>query len=154
MKYLFLLSLLILSACSSENKPVRFYIKEVTLLASEKTQIDASLALLNDGGNDLIGYSGGDRPLEIRAASLPGTTLSRSSPRTYGCVIEIDTSNGVIQSDPQIIKYIFAHELGHCYGLDYSSDPSDIMYYSLITTWSAPLEDKIKAFGKRLKGSF
>lgn len=151
MKILILFFTLFLTSCDFGGgaKPSRFYIKEVSLSTSEKTQLDESLTLLNHQGT-VLNYGGGDRPLVVKSASLPGTTMSRSTPRTYECLIELDTSNGVIQSDPRILRYIFAHAVGHCYGLPYSNDPNDIMYYSLITTWSPALEDKIKDLGTKL----
>ena len=142
--------LLFLVGCGG-GSPGRFYLESVDMPALESSKIQESVDLLN--ANQESVYKTGSRPIKVKSASLDGLNVARSTPRSYGCVIEIDSTNSLISSDPDIIKLIFAQQLGHCLGIPYSRDPSSVMYYSLVSSWSVFWEEKIKEFGQEIKNN-
>lgn len=144
----FLVLLLFLTACSSEG-PGRFYVQSINMPTPEAEKVEESIVLMNSYGASISKI--GSRPITVVSASLPGLSLSRAVPRAYGCSIEIDTTNSLIVSDPDLIKLIFAHELGHCLGLDYSYNPGEVMYYSITGSYGPFWENKIKDFGQIIK---
>lgn len=72
-----------------------------------------------------------DLKIVIGPGSLPSGTAgqARVVGGGKGCDITIGTyytlESGV---DPALFQVILLHEIGHCFGLDHSADPNDIMY--------------------------
>lgn len=149
-KWLFLI-LLCLTACSKDKAPTKLYISDMSSLSSfEQNQIKEAIILLNEGaGVDYFGFSG-NRPIILKSVNLDGTDSGYSKPQTFVCEIFIDSNSDLIRSDPELLQYIFIHELGHCFGLPYSSDPTSVMYPTFNGVWDMATKDKLKIFSKEL----
>ena len=61
-------------------------------------------------------------------------TLAHTQYLDYRCLIEIDETSTITNSSPTDLEYVILHELGHCYGLDHSSDPTSVMYPTYVGT--------------------
>lgn len=141
-----------LSGCSEPEQPSKLYIADWSSLSTfEQDQIQSALDLLTEGsGEEFLSFSG-NRPLILKSADLQGTNSGKSTPQTYKCEIIIDSNSDLIRNDPELLQYIFIHELGHCYGLDYSSDPDSVMYPTFNGSWNQTVIDKLKEFSKTLR---
>lgn len=161
---IFLLSFfcLFLGACSGSENPKKLYLQDMSSLSSfEQEQVKEAIKLLNNSAGEVFFSSAGNRPLIIKKDFLEGTDMGYANPRTYQCIIGLDTDSDLIRSEPRLIQYIFIHQLGHCYGLDYSSDPNSVMYPTfdgILDNNSDSLWDendtsyiKLKNFSKTLK---
>lgn len=151
-KYLGVVVFLLIAGCSNPSAPKKLYIADwSSLSALEQEQITEALNLLQEGsGEKFISFSG-NRPLLIFARSLPGTQGGEAKPLTYKCEISLDFDQDLIRAEPRISQYIFIHELGHCYGLNYSSDSDSVMYPIYPATWDSAVENKLKEFAKQLR---
>lgn len=141
----------ILISCSGDKNPTKLYIASMRELSTfEEEQINEAVKLINEGaGATFFGFSG-NRPVDIKSANLDGIKTGYSKPQTFLCEIYIDSNSDLIRATPELIQYVFIHELGHCFGLDYSSDPSSVMYPTFTGTWDNATKNKLKDFGKVL----
>ena len=143
---------LCLTACSGSENPKKLYLQDMSSLSDfEQTQIKSAMDLLTQGAGENFFSTSGNRPLILQKSFLEGTDMGFSQPRTYQCIIGIDTDSDLIRDEPRLIQYVFIHQLGHCYGLDYSSDQDSIMYPTFPGTWDSTVEDKLKDFSKTLR---
>lgn len=127
--FLLISFLFFLVSCSGSENPKKLYLQDMSSLSSfEQEQVNEAIKLINDNAGEVFFSSSGNRPLIIKKDFLEGTDMGYANPRTYQCIIGLDTDSDLIRSEPRLIQYIFIHQLGHCYGLDYSSDPNSVMY--------------------------
>lgn len=153
MKWIAFFFALTLISCSGAKAPKQLYIADWSSLSSfEQEQVSLALELLNEGaGENFIGFSG-NRPLILKAETLPGTRLGKSEPQTFKCEIIIDSANDIIRDEPRLIQYIFIHQLGHCYGLPYEpNNPDSVMFTTLPGVWDIDVENQLKDFAVILK---
>lgn len=149
-KWLFLI-LFFLTACSKDKAPTKLYLSDMSSLSNfEQNQIKEAITLLNEGaGIDYFGFSG-NRSLILKSVNLDGTDSGYSKPQTFVCEIFIDSNSDLIRADPELLQYVFIHELGHCFGLPYSSDPNSVMYPTFNGIWDNNTKLKLKNFSKEL----
>ncbi len=128
-KLILVASLFFLGACSGSENPKRLYLQDMSSLSSfEQEQVNEAIKFLNENAGEVFITYSGNRPLIIKKDFLEGTDMGYANPRTYQCIIGLDTDSDLVRAEPRLIQYILIHQLGHCYGLDYSSDPNSVMY--------------------------
>lgn len=116
----------------------------------EQTEIKKAVDLINEGaGYSFFSYSG-NKPVVVRSVNLSGVDHGYSKPQTLVCEIYLDSNSDLIRATPELLQYAFIHELGHCFGLPYSSNPQDVMYPTFNGNWDNDVVNKLKEFGRRL----
>lgn len=146
------ISLCFIVGCSNST-PHGFYIAEISGFEDiEKQKIEEMLSEINQlSGENLLSTSSGDKPIFITRANLSGTDTGKVELGLYNCKIKLDPDNQLIQNDLNNLKYVLVHQLGHCGGLEYSTETSSIMYPTFSGVYDTVAENKIKEFIPILK---
>lgn len=116
----------------------------LSILQDLNRQLNNSLFTFKRNNNPKINFDFVEKKIKREKNDLAGTALTLMNL----CKITIYP----ISFDYRILKSVLWHEVGHCFGLEHSENPDDIMYYS-VTSFQNYSENSINFFLQNLKKS-
>lgn len=123
----------------AEPPPVKLYLQymdEISPAFQEKI-VNTINVLNTQAGTEIVSlFNNGNKPLVVLNIRS-NTVFAHTEYLDYQCLIKIDESNNIVNNqsfDNTDLKYIFLHEIGHCYGYEHTSNPNHIMYPTYLGT--------------------
>ena len=123
-----------LTSCARAKTPPRLlYLQYMSEVSPDfQTKVTNAISAINaQAGYEVVALSNnGGKPLVVLNMQS-STIFAHTQYMDYECLIQIDQTNPIINNnstDQTDLKYVFLHELGHCYGYAHTTDSSNIMY--------------------------